>query len=203
MREQSFDPGFMPFTRKIFRAFGYWPTCSDDHMGEYLPYGYEAGTHGYDFEGDEKGRVRTKKEIAEKISGKSGVDEWLRKSGEKAVEAITAMHTGVKVNLPAAIVYNGGAVKNLPADLAVEIPVTIDGAGVHKTFIDDLPDAAAALLNLQTSAQQMSVEAAVYGDKQKALQALYCDPVINSTIAAEKILDELWEINKPYIRRVI
>ena len=35
-KEASFDPTFMPLTRKMFHAFGYWPTCSDDHMGEYL-----------------------------------------------------------------------------------------------------------------------------------------------------------------------
>ena len=46
----------------------------------------------------------------------------------------------------------------------------------------------------------MAVDAAVYGDKQMALQALLADPVINSTKAAESILNELWEINKPYIK---
>ena len=35
---------------------------------------------------------------------------------------------------------------------------------------------------------------------QLALQALLVDPVVNSITAAEKILEELWEINKPYIR---
>ena len=56
---------------------------------------------------------------------------------------------------------------------------------------------------LQAGAQQLSVEAAVHGDKQLALQALLADPVISSTDAAVKILDELWEINKPYIKNVL
>jgi alpha-galactosidase len=43
----------------------------------------------------------------------------------------------------------------------------------------------------------------VRGSKELALQALLIDPVINSATAAEKILDELWEINRPYIRAVI
>ena len=56
-KEKHFDAGFMPLTRRVFRAFGYWMTCSDDHLGEYLPYGWEGGEHGYDFAADEHGRA--------------------------------------------------------------------------------------------------------------------------------------------------
>ena len=37
--------------------------------------------------------------------------------------------------------------------------------------------------------------------KELALQALLIDPVVNSAAAAAQLLDELWEINRPYIRR--
>jgi alpha-galactosidase len=40
----------------------------------------------------------------------------------------------------------------------------------------------------------------VRGSKEIALQALLIDPVVNSADAAVKLLDELWELNKPYIR---
>lgn len=201
-KEKLFDPAFAPLSRKMFRTFGYWPSCSDDHMGEYLMYGHEAGTHGYNFDWDESERVKMKKDIADMVSEARDVKEWLTKSGEKAVEVITALHTGVKVDIPAAIVHNCGAIPNLPDDLAVEVPVVVDGAGLRKLQINNVPKGAAALMSLQVGAQQMSVEAAVHGDRQLALQALYCDPVINSTDAAEKILDELWEINKPYIKNL-
>ena len=66
-----------------------------------------------------------------------------------------------------------------------------------------MPLAIKNLLNMQVGPQQLSVEAAMRGSKEIALQALLCDPVINSYEAAVKLLDELWEINKPYIRSVI
>ena len=199
-KEKSFDPNFAPLSRKLFRAFGYWPTCSDDHLGEYLMYGYEAGMHGYDFDLDDQNRVKMKKDIADILSGKNQIEKLLVKSGEKAVEVVTALHTGARIHIPAAIVYNDGAISNLPPDLAVEIPVIVDGFGIHKVHVGDVPKGAAALMSLQVGPQQMSVEAAVHGDKQMALQALLCDPVIHSTEAAEKILDELWDINKVYIK---
>jgi alpha-galactosidase len=53
------------------------------------------------------------------------------------------------------------------------------------------------------SVHQLAVEAAVHGSKELALQALLIDPVVDSTAAAAKVLDELWEVNRPYIRRCI
>jgi alpha-galactosidase len=199
-KEAIYDDKFAPFTRKIFRAFGYWPTCSDDHLGEYLPYGYEAGTHGYDFEEDERNRAHMRNCISDIIEGRVAAKEWFAKSGEKAIEVITALHTGERKYIPSAIVYNQGAIRNLPDEMAVEIPIEVDGSGIHKVHIGMMPEATAALMSFQIGPQQMAVEAAVHGDRQMALQAMLVDPVVNDTVAAVKILDELWEINKPYIR---
>jgi alpha-galactosidase len=66
-----------------------------------------------------------------------------------------------------------------------------------------LPPGIARLLALQASVQQLAVEAAVHASKELALQALLIDPVVNSASAAEKILDELWEVNRPYIRKCV
>ena len=201
--ENAYDSEFSPLTRKVFRAFGYWPTCSDDHLGEYLMYGYESGMHGYDFEEDERERYKMEQDISDIVSGKADIKRWFNKSGEKAVEVIAALHTGVRANIPSAIVYNEGAISNLPSDLAVEVPIIVDGSGIQKVHVGIMPGGPVALMTLSVGAQQMAVEAAVRGNRQIALQALLCDPVITSTVAAEKILDELWEINKKYIRAVI
>lgn len=48
-----------------------------------------------------------------------------------------------------------------------------------------------------------SIRAAANGSKELALQALLCDTTINSTKAALAIVDELFEINKQYIRKCI
>jgi len=198
----NMDINGMNLPQKLCYAFGYWPTCSDDHTGEYLPYGYEAGMHGYDFDEDDRNRIRMKNEIHDILHGKGEAKSLLKKSGEHAITVIAAMHTGVRTHIPAGIVYNDGAIPNLPGDLAVEIPICVDGSGITKHHVGSLPPGLAELLSLQIGPQRISVDAAIRGDKQLALQALLADPVINSTDAAVKILDELWEINKPYIRNV-
>ncbi|GHU75848.1 alpha-glucosidase/alpha-galactosidase [Spirochaetia bacterium] len=201
--EKKFDPAFMPYSRRMFHFFGLYPTCSDDHLGEYQAYGYEAGEHGYDFDWDEKDRVRMKKEIAEVLGGTRKASEWLEPSGEQAVNILTSIHFNKRKAYPSAIVYNDGAIPQLPDDVAVEIPISADADGIHKEIIRDLPDGCIGALNMQVSAQRLSIRAAAQGSRELALQALLCDPVINSSTAAEKIMDELFEINKPYIRKCV
>jgi alpha-galactosidase len=78
-----------------------------------------------------------------------------------------------------------------------------DADGIHPISLGPLPDPIAKLLTMQVNVQQLAVEAAVHASKEIALQALLIDPVVNSAEAAERILDELWEINRPYIRPCI
>ncbi len=203
-KEASFDPAFMPLTRRMFRSFGQWVTCSDDHMGEYVPYGWEGGEHGYDFEGDEKGRVAMKSQLDDILSGAESIPaDWYAPSGERGVAVIAGILHNQHSFIESGVVYNQGVIPNLPADLAVEVPVVADAAGIHPVSLGPLPEPVAKLLHMQANVQQLAVEAAIHASKELALQALLIDPVVNSAEGAVKLLDELWEINKPYIRKCI
>ena len=203
-KEAAYDPAFMPLTRRLFRAFDQWVTCSDDHMGEYLAYGWEGGEHGYDFAGDERRRVALEQTLASIFAGQQPLPaDWLAPSGERGVSVISSILHNHKRLIEAGVVYNQGAIPNLPPDLAVEVPVVADAAGIHPVSLGPLPDPIAKLVHMQASVQQLAVEAAVHASKELALQALLIDPVVNSSEAAVKILDELWEVNLPYIRKCI
>ena len=124
-----------------------------------------------------------------------------KETGEQAIKVVTSIFFNERRHIPSAIVYNDGAISQLPDDIAVEIPVMVDGDGVHKQVVRDMPAGIIGLLNQQVSAQRLSVLAAAEGSAEIALQALLCDPTINSTKAAVGIRDELFEINRPYIRK--
>jgi alpha-galactosidase len=202
-KEAGYDPAFMPLSRKLYHAFGKYPTCSDDHLGEYLAYGYEAGEDGYNFEADEQWRKVLAAAIDSVNAGEPIPEDWLTPSGERGVEVISGILHNKSKFIESGVVYNQGAIPNLPSDLAVEVPVVVDAAGIHPVSLGPLPDCIAKLLHMQASVQQLSVEAAMHASKELALQALLIDPVINSTLAAEKILQELWEVNQPYIRACV
>ena len=203
-KEKDFDPAFMPVTRRLLRAFGKYPSCSDDHLGEYLPYGWEGGEEGYDYEGDELERVETRLLVDNINAGRTPIpSELFKPSGERGVAVISGILNDKKSQIESGVVYNRGAIPNLPDDLAVEVPVMLDAHGVHPMSLGPLPDGIAKLLLMQASCQQLAVDAAIHGSKELALQALLIDPVMNSAVAAEKILDELWQYNRPYIRASI
>ena len=199
-KECTFDASFVPLTRQLLRAFGYWMTCSDDHLGEYLAYGWEAGEDGYDFDADERSRAEFAKMLDCVLAGAPLPSDWLMPSGERAASVIGAILHDSKRKLESGIVPNRGTIPNLPDDAAVEVPLTVDAAGIHPISLGPLPDPVAKLLHTQVSVQQLAVEAAVHASKEIALQALLIDPVVNSAAAAVKVLDELWEVNRPYIR---
>jgi len=202
-KEKTYDPAFMPLSRRLFRAFGLYPSCSDDHIGEYLAYGWEAGEEGYDFDKDERYRLWLKTTIDGVLGGAEPPADFFLPSGERGVAVMSGILHNQKRWIESGVVYNRGAIDNLPEDCAVEVPVVVDAHGVHPCAVGNLPAGIAALCSVQAHIQQISVEAAMRGSKELALQALLIDPVIHSARAAEQILDELWEINRPYIRAML
>jgi len=203
-KEKSHDPSLEPLTRELFRSFGYWLGCGDGHVGEYLSFGWEAGEGGYNFGWDEGERAKLHKLIDDVLSGAVGIPDWWgMPSGERAVAVIASVLHNRKQFIESGVVYNQHVIPNLPAAAAVEVPLVADAAGVHPVSLGPLPDAVAKLMAVQVNVQQLAVEAAVHASKEIALQALLIDPVVNSATAARNLLDELWEHNRPYIRKCI
>ena len=202
-KEKDYDGSFAPLTRRLFRAFGYWMTCSDEHFGEYLAYGWEGGEHGYDFAADERCRAEFAAARERVLGGAPVPADWLTPSGERGAAVIGGVIHNRRRVLESGIVVNRGVIDNLPPDAAVEVPVVADAAGVHPVSLGPLPDPIARLLQVQVNVQQLAVEAAVRASKEIALQALLIDPVVNSAAAATKMLEELWEVNRPYIRSCV
>ncbi len=203
-REKSHDPSVAPLTRDLFGSFGYWLGCGDGHVGEYLSFGWEAGEGGYNFDWDEGERAKLHRLIDDVLAGRAEVpDWWLMPSGERAVAVISSVLHNRKQLIESGVVFNQQVIPNLPTGAAVEVPIMADTTGVHPVSLGPLPDAVAKLMTVQVNVQQLAVQAAVHASKELALQALLIDPVINSATAARNLLDELWEYNRPYIRKCI
>ncbi|OAN49919.1 alpha-glucosidase/alpha-galactosidase [Paramagnetospirillum marisnigri] len=202
-KEKTFDPSFEPFSRKMFGIYGLWPTCSDDHLGEYLSFGWEGGEHGYDWAADARDRDKLKTDIEAVLAGGPLPEEWTHSVGERTDVVVDGIINNRHHYLESAVVMNNGVIPNLPPDLAVEVPAMVDAAGIHPVSLGPLPEPIQKLALMQAGVQQLAVEAAVHASKELALQALLADPVVNSTDAAVKLLDELWEINKAYIRKCV
>jgi alpha-galactosidase len=101
------------------------------------------------------------------------------------------------VNLP-----NGGAIDNLPAEAIVEVSALVGGYGIQPVHVGPLPEAVAATLRQHITVQELTVEAALTGDRRVALQAFLLDPQIASVLTPEDtavLLDELLEAHAEHL----
>ena len=188
-------------SRYLMETFGYWPSPSDDHVGEYLSYAWEyCGLEGYDFDAADRGGEELWQRLQRWGGGQDPLDSLLeRRSGERAVAIIAGVLGNTHQYELAVNVPNAGLIPNLPAWAIVEVPATVDATGVHGVHVGPLPEPIAAMCRTQAAVIDRVVEAGVHGDRHTALEALLLDPVVTSISQAEAILDELLEVHKDFL----
>ena len=187
--------------RYLMETFGYFPSPSDDHVGEYLAYAWEyCGLEGYDFDAAERGGEELWQRLQGWAGGQEPVDGLLaQRSGERAAPIIVGVLGNTHQYELAVNVPNAGLISNLPEWAIVEVPATVDAAGVHGVHVGPLPEPIAALCRTQIAVIDRVVEAGVHGDRNAALEALLLDPVVTSISQAEAILGEMLEVHRDFL----
>jgi alpha-galactosidase len=199
------DDRFPPSVwKKFIDIFGWLTYKSDDHIGEYVNYGAEfAGTKWhYGLEDRPVGQARPGPsfELDPYLDGKPLDERALRISGEIAVPVICAVELDREERVDAVNVLNTeGYIENLPRTAVIEIPATADGDGLHPIAVGPLPEAPAAYIRTQLSIQRLITEAYRTRSKNLLLQALLLDPVVDSIVEAEKMLDEMLELQREFL----
>jgi len=201
------DSNFEPLTRDVFSAFDLCPVPGDTHLCEYLPWVSDPITKPwehynirlYDWDDRAIARGTGLQYLNEMANNDAPIDKLLHTDSEGALEMIENIagageHYHLAANLP-----NMGQISNLPLNAIVETPVQVNGAGIHPVHVDALPDSIAELLRREITVSQLSVDAAVEGSREKALQCLLLDPVITDITTAKKILDDYLTDNKEYL----
>jgi alpha-galactosidase len=111
------------------------------------------------------------------------------RSNEYAAGIINAAVTG-KPALIYGNVPNNGLIENLPPECIVEVPCHVDRNGIRPTRIGRIPSQLAAVMRLSTSVQELTVEAALTGKRERIYQAALMDP----HTSAELSPDEIWHL---------
>jgi alpha-galactosidase len=117
----------------------------------------------------------------------------IERSQEYAAQIVHAMVTGVPRTVYGNV-RNTGLITNLPHDACVEVPCLVDKAGVQPTCVGDLPPQCAALDRTFLNVVELTVRAALEGDRQRVLQAVALDPnagAVLSLAQMETLVDEM------------
>jgi alpha-galactosidase len=118
------------------------------------------------------------------------------RSNEYAAGIIHAAVTG-KPALIYGNVPNNGLIENLPPECIVEVPCHVDRNGIQPTRIGRIPSQLAAVMRLSISVQELTVEAALTGKRDRIYQAALLDP----HTSAELSPDEIWHMEDDLIEQ--
>jgi alpha-galactosidase len=114
------------------------------------------------------------------------------------IEALVENRNGIYVvNVP-----NQRAIPNLPAEAVVEVSAVVDGYGIRPVQVGPLPEPLAAHLRQHIAVQELTVEAALTGDRKVALQAFLADPQVAAKLTpgeAERLLEEMLKAHAEHL----
>ncbi|MFS7260694.1 6-phospho-alpha-glucosidase [Carnobacterium divergens] len=123
----------------------------------------------------------------------------------------SSLHAGVHGNYIVDIAYaiihntrerftvnqkNHGAISNFDSEAVVETPAYIGSMGAETINIGEIPVMQKGLMEMQKAYEKMTVDAALSGSYQTALEAVMLNRTIPNYTVGKKVLDELYKANK-------
>ncbi len=186
---------------EIMRMTGYFHTESSHHGSEYTPWfrksralikGYMPVRWDYyqicrGYEG-RKARKETENLLAGPLKCSAEYGAPLIHSLETGTPRVVHGNVpnwgppGTSPSVPASL-----AVPNLPANCCVEVPCLVNKGGVQPTATGPLPTACAAVNRSMINVQELAVEAALTGNREKAVQAISVDPLTGALMTLPRI----------------
>jgi alpha-galactosidase len=165
----------------ILEKFGVLPITSDSHFAEYIQWAHDIADH--------KGILDFFRFYEAYLSDVEPKIELTL--SERIVPIIEGIVTDSGYEEEAVNIPNRGFIAELPEWIAVEVPATVDGEGIHGIRLDGLPRGFAGLLTNQVAVHDLTAEAVIHRSKEAALQALLVDPVVNRYHGLEEMLDTM------------
>jgi alpha-galactosidase len=194
--------GTRPFVVQLLDKLGYFPGPWDRHVSEFFPEFFPDGPMAdarYGLQSYPVSLIVERKSAMRdyfdrQADERNPLDPQLAHGrvghSEEVVDVIAAVveNRGLRQfgNVP-----NRGLVPNLPPEAVVEVPLTFGSYGWRATQAGELPPSVLPWLSRRVAAYELTVEAALTGSRQTALQALLADGWVRDTATAGRLLDEL------------
>ncbi|MEU7530149.1 6-phospho-beta-glucosidase [Saccharothrix sp. NPDC042600] len=118
---------------------------------------------------------------------------------EAAVELVHALTGGAGAERHVVNVRNGGTLPFLPDDAVIEVPATVTADGATPLPVDPVEPAIAGLVAHVTAYEQLALEAAVHGGRDRVADALLAHPLVGQHAVADRLADELVARNSDFL----
>jgi len=203
---------------EVMKHFGAFVSESSIHMSEYVPY-FRRTPELIDQHTNEamwgvgtKGETRAQRRAryAERRKAQDAEIERLAYGDEpieisRSHEFFARILNACETNTP--YVFNGnvpntGLISNLVQNGVVEVPILVDGCGLHPCHVGDLPPALAALNRGSLNLQELAVKGFIEQDREAIYRAIQLDPLTASKLSLAEIrcmVDEMFAADGAYL----
>jgi len=192
---------------ELYERFGFFPVGGCSHAAENFPYYLNSKEsikkHFVRCKGVLPGRFelqqRRKNNALEVLRGEKDLTEIVTfsRSHEQFADIINSLYTGVPCRVIGAL-PNKGQIGNLARDVVVETWVTASASGIYPIQSGDVPLSLTGMMQTIVEEQELTVEAAISGDRRKLLQAIAVSPMVQNKDDAEKLTDKIIALNSPF-----
>jgi alpha-galactosidase len=166
---------------ELFHRFGVLPGSGDHHVAEFFPgfvtpenhFGSQWKVHIY---GLRKHMADADDDVTHYEAVRDLDDVSRFPSGELVAPLLEALLTGNRRDLPVNL-PNRGHVTNLPDGVVVEAMGTIDADGVRPRDVVEVPSVLGEYLRRVAVSQELTVDAALTGDRTTVFEAMLADPM--------------------------
>lgn len=117
---------------------------------------------------------------------------------EAAINLIKSIHLDSK-EIHTLNVRNNGTLSCLPNDVSIEVNCVVENHQITPLHVGGVSTQIRGLLQHVKAYEELTVEAAITGNRGIALQALTSHPLIPSFDRAKSILDEMLPVNEQYL----
>jgi alpha-galactosidase/6-phospho-beta-glucosidase family protein len=187
------------FKLTLLDRWGTFPAAGDRHIAEFVPFALTPESDwGAAYNIGLSPIAKREQHQAEYVAD---VDAWLAgtkplqtwQSGELPSPMLQAMLTGEPFEAPVNI-PNAGQAPGLPDDVVVESICVMDGDGIRGRDRSVLPPPYDEIVRRHVATQELTVEAALRGDRRLASEAFSLDPLAGrgDLRATEAMVDELF-----------
>lgn len=95
-------------------------------------------------------------------------------------------------------IMNNGSISNFDPKAVVELPAYVGAAGAEPIVVGEIPTFEKGLMESQKAYEKLTVEAALTGSYQTALEAVVLNKTIPNLTVGKAVLDELYAANKEW-----
>jgi len=191
----------------IWRRYGFLPIAGDRHVVEFFAQFTRRGSREVKqhklkpFGGMQGKREKMRKFLENWAYGGEALPDLEKWSGEDAHSVVLSMLDGDNARHTVNMPHDGALGPGIAPGALVECMASVDRRGARGVALGDLPPVVKALTQRLNAVHDLTVEAALEGDRAKVIQALLLDPSVVEFDRVPFMVDEYLKENKRYLPR--